>query len=568
MSPIAQGIKDPDNNEWEWVHIEDFSAGVYDASNISTSSPVVEAPLGAATATGTWCCMALPGGGLGPLPRLAQVQDAPTLFPTDTFTLWIVGALMVPDAGGGAAQLLFMIEMETQTLSPTHFYRVYAFDPTTTAFNLVLQTTSAHMAGIFGSPYPQVTRARASTFTEAGTPIAVWPSNVDTTPTDISGHVYVYPTPTTRTAYSVKDLVTPGTQITGQIACFYNRIIVLSGIPYAWPGGPLVTNENIAFTTPPNSYTLGNQQTVFAAENPFGYGAWGSISTGELLFVKKQGGGVVVNGDVEFPTSVLNLPGIHPTGDLYGRTASSELGCYYCSDHQGAWLWNGGNTSQKISAQLRDDFFDVQTDVIASNNYGFYAERWGQWIMFSGNWLYNEQQGSWWVLYPPGGGGDTATPGKTFFWWLPGAAGYNFYALPLRLTSTTPQPFLYRFDNRYSAEHYQWTSLPIHVTPTANHVVDVREVVVRASCPSVGTGGGQSTVTVTVGGWSGQSHPGDIVQEPSILRFHVGMGGLGLDDIYLQLNGDWDNETTTNQAPIIHSVDIAYAIRAHEQAQN
>ena len=75
MSPVVQGIKDPDGAAWEWLHLEDFSPGIYDASNISTSKPIVEAPLGAANSAGTWCCMALPGGGLGPLPRSPAPHD-------------------------------------------------------------------------------------------------------------------------------------------------------------------------------------------------------------------------------------------------------------------------------------------------------------------------------------------------------------------------------------------------------------------------------------------------------------------------------------------------------------
>lgn len=70
---------------------------------------------------------------------------------------------------------------------------------------------------------------------------------------------------------------------------------------------------------------------------------------------------MVVNGDIEAPNSVLFLPGIEPTGDIYGMAAAAEAGLFYCSTHRGAWLWNGGNTSQKISRQLRDDFFDVQS---------------------------------------------------------------------------------------------------------------------------------------------------------------------------------------------------------------
>ena len=559
MSPVVQGIKDPDGAAWEWLHLEDFSPGIYDASNISTSKPIVEAPLGAANSAGTWCCMALPGGGLGPLPRMTGV----TLFATTppAGNTFIVGALIVPDAGGAQFQLLVMLESDSGLGGTTHHYRVYAINPTTTVVTQVLAVTGPHMAGIFGSPYPQVTRAGTDTFTKAGTPIAVWPSNVSATATDASGHVYVYPTPTARTAYGVKDLITPDTQITGQVVCFDNRILVLSGIPYVWPGGAISTNENIAFTTPPNSLTLGNQQTVLVAENPFGYGAWGSVSTGELLFVKKLGGGVVVNGDIESPNSVLYLPGVHPVGDFYGRAAPGQAGLYYGSEHQGVWLWDGGNVSQKVSPQLRDDFYDVQTiSQIPSNNYGFYVERWGQWMVFSGNWAYNEAQGGWWTLYPTATTDGTAPAKHTLFWWLPGPFGYEFYALPLAFTATH---FLYRFDSRLAAEKYQWTSVPIHVAPTANHRVDVREVVVRASCPTAG-----STVTVKVGTQYATSSTTAIGVDPSILRFHFGIGATALKDIELTLIGAMTMTTTTNQAPLIHSVDIAFALRAHEQAEN
>jgi hypothetical protein len=559
MSPVVQGTKDPDNNEWSWLHLEDFSPGVYDASNVSTARPVVAAPLGAANATGTWCCMALPGGGLGPFPKLTATYTFTPTFPSGVTTLYIVGALVVPMAGGAVNQLLIMVEGDNGT---THFYRAYALNPTTSTFHLVKTITAATQAGIFGSPYPFATRARAATYTKAGTPIAVWPAALTHDSHGNAGHVFVFPTPTHRTTYGVKDLVTPTMEIAGQTYGYANRILVLSGIKYHWPGGALTTNENIAFTTPPNSYTLGNQQTVLAAETPFGYGAAGSISTGELILIKKHGGGVVVNGDIEAPTSVLYLPGIQPTGDIYGQAEGTENGMYYCSTHRGAWVWNGGNTSVKISQQLRDDFFDLQTGAITSNNFGFCVGRWGTWMLFSGNVLYNTTAGAWWVPYPGGGNGATTTPGRDMFWMLGANFGNQFYTAPLRCsTALNGKACFYRFDNTVAAPNWQWESLPIHVVPTANHRVDVREVVVRASCPDAG-----STLKVTVGGWSGTSPATAIGTTPSIIRFHVGAGGLGIEDIVLTMKGH--QATTGHSSPIIHSVDIAYAIRAHQAAVN
>lgn len=137
--------------------------------------------------------------------------------------------------------------------------------------------------------------------------------------------------------------------------------------------------------------------------------------------------------------------------------------------------------------------------MITSNNFGFLCARWGNLMAFSGNYIYNTTQGSWWLLYPRTGNGSATVVGKSFFWWVGGAFGYQFYASPLRIT-TPVAPWLYRFDNRFDAPHWQWESLPIHVAPTANHVVEVREIVVRASCGSPG-----STVKVTIGSFTATS---------------------------------------------------------------
>lgn len=554
--PVVQGQKDPDNSGWEFFHLEDFTPGCYDASNVATDLPVIPAPLGAANATGTFCCMALPGGGLGPLPKMVQSYTWSVHF-TGVTVLYIVGLALVPTVGG-TAQIVVMLESDT---GAKHFYQVYAFDPTTSSLTSILQITATSQAGIFGSPYPFFTRARTATPTLAGTPILVFPAAITNDPHGDAGHVYVYPAPTARTAYGVKDLVTPGTQITGQTIGYSNRILVLSGLSYGWPGGGLGTNENVAYTTPPNSYDLGNQQVVLAAEDPFGYGTWGSVSTGELVLVKKSGGGVVVYGDIESPTAVLDLPGIQPVGNFVGRAGAAAGGLYYCSEDRGAWLWNGGNVSQKISQQLHDSFYDVTSTAIQSNNYGFYAQRWGTWMLFSGNWAYNPTQGGWWVLWPQQTKGESGVVGRNLFWFVQGTFGHQMWAAPIHYGPTANGTiWLYRFDNRVDAPHWKWTSLPIHVTPNADHRVDVRRILVRASCASAG-----STITVGVGSFTATSTIA-IGATPTILRFNVGAGAIGLEDIVITVKGD--QGTATASSPIVHSIDVAYQIRAHQASTN
>ena len=52
----------------------------------------------------------------------------------------------------------------------------------------------------------------------------------------------------------------------------------------------------------------GAVREVFVQENPFGYGAWGSISASELFLVKNRQGGVVIQGDLNSPTVTSRCP--------------------------------------------------------------------------------------------------------------------------------------------------------------------------------------------------------------------------------------------------------------------
>ena len=92
----------------------------------------------------------------------------------------------------------------------------------------------------------------------------------------------------------------PGTAA-GYSFVHQSRIVNAVGISYDWPGSSFSVNEQICFTDPPNSTTYGAQNEVFVAEEPYGYGAWGSISAGELFMAKQRGGGLIVSGDIFSP---------------------------------------------------------------------------------------------------------------------------------------------------------------------------------------------------------------------------------------------------------------------------
>jgi hypothetical protein len=350
------------------------------------------------------------------------------------------------------------------------------------------------------------------------------------------------------------------------VICYASRVICLVGKSYAWPiGGGVNTNENINFTDPPQTDTYGNQGDILGTEAPWGYGAWGTMSVGELMLIKKNGGGLIIYGDIDAITSAISMPGVQSTGDIVGKAASTPAGLVYCSEERGAWIWNGGNTAQKISAQLRDSFYDATSATsIFSNNYGFSVAHWQDWILFSNNYLYNADTNSWWVLYPNDANGSGSVPGHTLFWWNEGRFGNTMYGAPLRFGTAAGlnKNWWYKFDSEVPAPHWQWVSLPIEVVPNSDRVLDVRQVVLELSDPS---NSGTATATLSINGTTVGTTSTAIGLHPRPFRFNIGDAGRRISHIDIQVNGD---QPSSGSSPILHSINIGYELRASVAVQN
>lgn len=548
-------------SDYEWLELADFTAGCYDYSAIANSHPNIPAQGHALDASETWGCIGLPEGGLGPLPGVDETYTWPAAHGGGTTVNYITGMLVHDEIG--ATEAILMVEYDDGTN--------HSFDAGSLVFpstwNDIVNTTNPS-GGLnefpFGSPYPQMTRMAATDpTTTPGNPVCVFPAaSFAIDDTAGAGQIYVYPNPATPTSFTPLELITTGSpqSLAGMILVHQSRVIVLANASYGWPAGSQawVINEEINYTDPPNSTTYPpdtttGQQTVAVAEEPYGFGCGGSISAGELFLVKRRGGGVVINGDIFDPT-ITFLPGVQPTGQGYGNADSGMAGLFYCSIDEGAWLWNGSNTSQKVSGNLDDNFFQIPQAAIYLS---WYVKCVADKVYFSNNWMLDLRTNAWWKYYP------SADQGGMDLFWIQAVNGPYIYCAPLTFFDSNLDVLL-RFNESVPAEHWQAHTLPIRTTN--DRYVEIRRVIVRAT-----SNNGNASGTVSVQIYNGTTMVGsattpngDIKEYPTMINMPVGAinaGGVpySSEDITVRIVADGNSAA----APNVHSVSLGWAKRAH-----
>jgi hypothetical protein len=579
-----------DQRSLQTLLINDFSPGIYDSSWIvgtGTAAPLnvpgpFPAPLGAADASQTVGCMNLPSGGLGPLPLMIQ-SHSPNDFNistplTGTQPYYIALFCTAFNAPGDGGDELIVARTYTPTGGPLEIR----------AWSILWETLAARQPIIFNtdaSPpvstftwassmaYPFTTRvALSNPTTTVGQPVVVLVTAENTHSSNWG--INLYPDPAAPNTYGVHNIST-SPDYTGFAFGHQGRIVMLPARndPTPTPSSGMPFYDTLSYTDPPNSDTYGAQNEVFGPENPYGYGAVSSVSAGELFMVKQRGGAVVVQGDLNNPT-VTALPSVESTGPIFGHADTDPNGTYYCTYDQGAWVWNGGNSSTKISNQLDDGFFNqnnppatlgIPPAQSATQPYGYFCQRWGSWMLFSNNWIYNPASGGWWRLYDPSA--------ASFFFYTLGYRSTNMYAGVMQSPPAGTTPLWYQFSKDYANTAYVWQSLPIR--PTAvDRLLDVREVTVRASNPTLDP---NSLITVSLINSSGVAveagvpwNLGDTDSGPQIQNFPIGMAQLGtVENITVRLEcfgTDVGPPSMAYSAPIVYDVTVQYRVR--EQASN
>jgi hypothetical protein len=581
---MPAGLADP--RGYNWIEIDDFSPGIINNTGFTSSftggatsppgSKLGQAQGGPTPGSQTYGCIALPNGGLGPgpgIPALTPWGATNPVAPQHSLAsgaannmivgLFCAGPLKHFGSSGSGYPLTLGDELIIgQIANPgAGSMAMYIDSLQINGSSVSVNNVASFITGTLRQPFATmtggITRANSSS-TSPGYPCWVlswyFPGGTAGLPLPSAAWgVLVYPDPTAlgigfSPHYLYDDTGAPGDAFVHQ-----NRMGWLQDAAFTYSststyfGG----NEEFYYTDPPNGLTVISTPEVFVQEDPSGYGAWGSQSASELFLVKHKAGGVVISGDLNVPT-VTVLPGVTPTYGLVSRGASTPIGFVYASNNRGLWAWNGGNTSQKISAQLEDNFMQNPYMPAVSRGPTVDICRWGDWIICTNDWLYDTVTGGWWKLAPSA----NTSPSRSHHWYATSSDGNTLYAC---LAEPQTSNGLECYSRLAPTDYFQWLSYPMRPpTDTKNRSMNIREVVVRAQ--------GVGTVTIIVTGYQGAnststSSPSDTLtfelgsdaSQPRMQRIALGMPA---QDITVQIESQ--GYTATAPAPIVYSVAIGY----------
>lgn len=250
-----------------------------------------------------------------------------------------------------------------------------------------------------------------------------------------------------------------------------SRIFAIRIKTYPTTPGEVIQQDDLLYYTDPPSNPNGGTVGVFQAtpnqfslEETSGIGAWGSVSTGELVLIRRGQGAVIVYGDPTNPTSQIKLPGVQGTGQVMQKLTPCTQGAVYVTQAAGAYAWNGSNVSQKISPQLPDQALvrqELENGGWVVANQGFVGCRsWhdmlNDFVFFPNNYVFDSIGNSWWLCEDPNTyiyGGFAASKSTNRFMYT--APKYPVGTAPsLTMQGTT-------FDAALLSPQWTWISNPI-----------------------------------------------------------------------------------------------------------
>jgi hypothetical protein len=545
---------------FNWITLDDFTPGIYSKSDYSGATPggALPAPHGAAQLNGTYGCIAIPTGGLAPLPGINGQFNipAPVIQSDLQFGYFNISGFFAfgpvgppsSSASGIPDDIFIGIEwLDTSGNRNINYYRI-RMDTTGAPTDTITTVTTAVAGG--SEQYHGMTFAVSrinvnSPYLSPGTPVVVAAWEPPSFPSD--KHLWTFPDPSAPGVTGFVELYNSGGQgfgaISGDILGHQGRIVIFEDVTNLFGGSSgdaIPTNEQVTFTDPANSNVFGGtllipayQREVFVQEYPNGFGAWGSMSAGELFVVKQQGGGAIISGDLNSPT-VTRLPGVVSTAGMECRAASMPDGLVYFSRFKGAWIWNGSNNSTKISDQLEDDFMFYTGGPDKMVNIALQFEEWGDWVLCSNGYLYDTNTKSWWILDTQSFGGYTPQ------WYAKSYFGEDMYAIPMHNTVTECTGAIRRYTRGVPTYYYSWTGHPLQAS--LDRIIDIREVVILAQ------GVGNVNIVLTAKDGTTQTVLTN-ANQPQRLRQTIEVSGYNIvPEIFAYTGG--------GPAPVVYSVNF------------
>lgn len=503
-------------NPKQYVTIDNFSPGIYSAGSwpiygtFTAAGPIMGAPVGSAQEVGTFKCVPTPDGkGLQPAPVGFGVTYEDDKTPASFTTGKIIGVSSRPASSEDDDYTLplVMVALSHSGGPLTTFYILENAFSGDTFQAFTLGSIVGSTAGVCSGAITKLSLSATSPYLTAGEFV------IAATFCTLSGNgeTHIIPDPSTPTVLSSQQVIAEPARILG----YQNRLIYLTK-SYGGDSGPVWNGstmtfytrlkslwDRINFTDPVNSDVVPTlQEQIFDPENRAGFGAFGPLNANTLLLVKADQGGVVVQGDIANPI-VTSAPAIQGTGGLNVQSDFCELGMVYVSHMNGAWAWSGGANSQKISTQLRDDFFYCSVGQLSPSSiidsaafppgWSVSCRKWADYLVVTNGYLYDLQTNSWWRLEDP----DFA---ELMYFEPSGSNKYLWGTLTTVDFSATPEILWgIRYERHSFSEDWSWNSNPIPISSSPNQMAKVDEIIIEAQ----GIEG--STFVITARGFDGNT---------------------------------------------------------------
>lgn len=528
----------------QWLDIQDFTPGIHSrvlrSGNTTLSPPAV----GAAQPTNTYRCMALPTGGLGPFWTRDYSLTYDTL-PDGALTggreyqvtgFAVGNQPILATSGSRLHELFFGIQWIDGTNRKFSLRRYRSFDVTwdtalATSSTTTLPTTDEYVNNTFVN-----SRALRSAPTSPGVP------TVTTNYYDLGSVKNTYQFPNDATPATTSVFTTFTTRAASMLVAHQGRIIFLERTTYAHGAtGSIITNEDLYWTVVNDSDTLSSSiASVFSPENVSGYAAAFPMSANELFAVKRFGGAVTINGDIDDPT-VINLPSV-PSA-YPGLPCASPIGVVYLGSQGGVYAWSGGDSAQPISQQLEDFFWFVNGSKLLEYRHVL-AFSGTDHVLLPDCWVYNVHLNSWWRL-------EDTTLLRQVIWNFQVGLTTLFpviYGATLSFNATTSTPIIYGWDTGTPASSFSWQSHPLPMS--VDRLIEVREVIVEA------LGAGTVTITFTAkgGATDSQTFTFSSTSLPVKIRRDFRIYG---DNILLRIESA---HASSGAAPTVTAVRIGYRV--------